>query len=88
MNRRNFLKLAGAAGLAGVFAGAGRSAYAANLHTGKVLLTVHLGGGWDHSSFSDPRENPAINQWASTLKAGVAGNLRYRPDGGKRGFLR
>ncbi|OQX02152.1 MAG: hypothetical protein BWK73_43660 [Thiothrix lacustris] len=79
MNRRNFLKLAGATGLAGVFTGAGRNTYAANLHTGKVLLTVHLGGGWDHSSFSDPRENPAINQWASTLKAGVAGNLRYAP---------
>ncbi|MBO0611586.1 DUF1501 domain-containing protein [Thiothrix fructosivorans] len=79
MNRRDFLKLASAASLASVLAGAGRSAYAANLHTGKVLLTIHLGGGWDHSSFSDPRENPAINQWASTLKAGGAGNLRFAP---------
>lgn len=79
MNRRNFLKLAGATGLTGVFGGVGRRAYAANLHTGKVLLTLHLGGGWDHGSFSDPRENPTINHWASTTKAGGVGNLRYAP---------
>ncbi len=78
MNRRDFLKLAGAAGLASV-AGLGQQAQAAAAYTGKILLTLHLGGGWDHSSFADPRENPAINHWASTQKAGVAGNLRYAP---------
>lgn len=79
MNRRNFLKLLMASGLAGTFATSGRNAQAASLHTGKVLLTLHLGGGWDHSSFSDPRENTAINRWASSQKAGGAGNLRYAP---------
>lgn len=79
MNRRNFLKWLMATGLAGTFATAGRTSQAASLHTGKILLTLHLGGGWDHSSFADPRENAAINRWASTQKAGVAGNLRYAP---------
>lgn len=79
MNRRDFLKGIGAVGLAAGFGGFYTSAQAGSLHTGKVLLTLHLGGGWDHSSFSDPRENPAINRWASTLKAGGAGNLRFAP---------
>lgn len=79
MNRRDFLKAMSAMGLVGGFAGFQQVTYAGSLHTGKVLLTLHLGGGWDHSSFSDPRENSAINRWASTQKAGGVGNLRYAP---------
>jgi hypothetical protein len=79
MNRRDFLKLLMATGMATTFTGAWRVSHAANLYTGKVLLTLHLSGGWDHSSFSDPRENAAINHWATTQKAGRAGNLRYAP---------
>lgn len=54
MNRRDFLKLLGGAGLASTGLGSLSSAQAGSLHTGKVLLTIHLGGGWDHSSFADP----------------------------------
>lgn len=79
MNRRDFLKLAAVTSLTSTWAGFSRAVHAGNLHTGKVLLTVHLGGGWDHSSCCDPRENAAINKWAATQKAGVAGNLRYAP---------
>ncbi|MEN9502358.1 MAG: hypothetical protein RI964_1643 [Pseudomonadota bacterium] len=79
MNRRDFLKLVTATGLASSFTGLNRAVQAGTLHTGKVFVTLHLGGGWDHSSCCDPRENPLINRWASTQKAGVAGNLRYAP---------
>ena len=79
MNRRDFLKLAAVTSLTSSWAGFSQAVQAGNLHTGKVLLTVHLGGGWDHSSSCDPRENPLINKWATTQKAGVAGNLRYAP---------
>ncbi|CAA6822857.1 MAG: Unknown protein [uncultured Thiotrichaceae bacterium] len=80
MQRRDFLKLAGALGLTGALPTIYMQAHAADgLFNGKIFLTMHAGGGWDHSSFGDPRENPSINHWADTQKAGVAGNLRYAP---------
>lgn len=79
MNRRDFLKIATVAGLSSGLAGMSIPAQAANLHTGTILVTLHLSGGWDHSSCCDPRENAQINHWASTQQAGVIGNLRYAP---------
>lgn len=79
MKRRDFLKLASSAGLASALPVAMKQAHADNLHTGTILMTFHMGGGWDHSSFSDPRENPSINRWANNSPAGTAGNLRYAP---------
>ena len=87
MNRRDFLKMMGATGVAGALGSASAPAFAATstLYTGKVLMTIHAGGGWDHSSFADPRENPTINHWAAdqadspAQKAGTAGNLRFAP---------
>jgi len=81
MKRRDFLKLAGSLGIAGVLPATLSSAIAApsGLFTGKILLTLNTGGGWDHSSFADPRQNPAINHWADRNPAGEAGNLRYAP---------
>lgn len=81
MKRRDFLKLAGAFGLAGAAPALFGAANAATPEPfgGRILLTLHTGGGWDHSSFADPRENPAINHWAGTQVAGEAGNLRYAP---------
>ena len=72
MNRRDFLKLLGGAGLASTGLGSLSSVQASSLHTGKVLLTMHLGGGWDHSSFADPRANVLINKWAASQTAGGA----------------
>lgn len=81
MKRRDFLKLAGSLGLVGALPATLSNALAApnGLFTGKILLTMHTGGGWDHSSFADPRENTAINRWAANNPAGEAGNLRYAP---------
>lgn len=81
MNRRHFLKKFSTLGLASALPSAFSNVMAApnNLFTGKILLTMHTGGGWDHSSFADPRENPDINHWADSASAGTAGNLRYAP---------
>lgn len=84
MNRRDFIKALSVAGLTASVPTVGmRHAMATNTDpspfTGTVLITINMRGGWDHSSFSDPRENTSINHWAETEKAGVAGNLRYAP---------
>lgn len=81
MKRRDFIKLFGKAGLAAAVPALGwREAQAAvEPYSGLALITVFAAGGWDHSSFCDPRQNPVVNHWAATAEAGAAGNLRYAP---------
>jgi hypothetical protein len=80
MKRRDFLKAMSALGMAGAFPGMiPRGASAGEPFGGLALITVFAGGGWDQSAFCDPRENPEINHWAETGRAGVAGNLRFAP---------
>jgi hypothetical protein len=81
MKRRDFLKRFAGAGLAVAAPALGwREASAAvEPYVGPALITVFAPGGWDHSSFCDPRQNPAVNHWANTAPAGSAGNLRYAP---------
>ncbi|EGW52910.1 DUF1501 domain-containing protein [Candidatus Endoriftia persephonae] len=78
MKRREFLRLAGVAGMAAVLPGWTRPGMAA-AYNGPILITLHAGGGWDQSSFCDPREDSAVNRWAASAPAGRAGNLRYAP---------
>lgn len=82
MKRRDFVKLCGGLGLAASLPDLLMSramAADATPYTGLALITIKASGGWDHSFFCDPRENPSINHWASTSKAGLAGNLRFAP---------
>lgn len=79
MKRRDFLKLAGSFGAASLLPAAFSARAAGEEFTGPILVTMNTGGGWDHSSFADPRENSAINHWADNSAAGEAGNLRYAP---------
>ena len=88
MQRRDYMKLLGGVGLAGTLPGLGLStAQAAEPFNGLALITVSAGGGWDQSSFADPRENPDINHWAETAPAGSAGGLRYAPMGENEAFF-
>jgi len=92
MQRRNFLRLLGGAAMASAMGhnwlNPGRAmAQVIAPYSGPILLTFHARGGWDHGSFSDPRENPLINHWADTLPAGVAGNLRYAPMAENQSFF-
>ena len=50
-------------------------------YDGKLFVFVQADGGWDPTSFCDPKANTpgekVINHWAETGEIGQAGNLRY-----------
>ena len=52
-------------------------------HAGKFFVFVQADGGWDPTSFCDPKANaagePEINHWAREGEIRQAGNLRYAP---------
>lgn len=80
MNRRNFLKASAAASL---FATNPVLLKAATNYTGMFLVTMHARGGWDPTSFCDPKMNVAgqrvINNWANTTPTQTVGNINYAP---------
>ncbi len=91
MKRRSFLKGMGCFGLAhclplpmNVFAAPGD-------YTGRFLITVQAEGGWDVTSFCDPKLNVAgereINHWARTGEIQTAGNISYAPFGNNANFF-
>ena len=91
LNRRKFIK---ALGVSGLFAGlpiAFRSYAAPEDYHGKLLITVQAEGGFDVTSFCDPKENvsgePEINRWARNNEIREAGNLRYAPVAGNQAFF-
>lgn len=80
MNRRDLLR-----GLAAVvpMAGFRLPLAAAADYRGKLFVFVQADGGWDPTSFCDPKENPpgepVINHWAQAAEIRQAGNIRYAP---------
>lgn len=69
MNRRRFLQLLVASGLAAGLPVSLRARAAEGNFTpysGPFFVSIEAGGGWDVTSFCDPKANPAINHWAST----------------------
>lgn len=92
MQRRDFLRMLGTATLAAaafprLLGERLAMAQAAPIYNGPILITFHARGGWDASSFADPRENANINHWAAQMPAGTAGNLRYAPLGENAAFF-
>jgi uncharacterized protein (DUF1501 family) len=95
IDRRDFMKLAGAAGLAvvspaGPFATS--RAYAQEIPQGPFWLFFHAGGGWDPTSLCDPKgrrseeEEDPMNMYF-TGDIGEAGNIRYAPVGWNKEFF-
>ena len=88
MNRRNFCK-----GLlaAGVSAGFRLPLANAADYRGKLFVFVQADGGWDPTSFCDPKTNspgePVINHWASSAGVQQAGNIHYAPVANNRAFF-
>ena len=82
MKRRAILK--GLLGTVGMAATGFRVslAHAAD-YRGKLYVFVQAGGGWDPTSFCDPKNNtpgePVINHWAERDEVHQAGNIRYAP---------
>ena len=60
-------------------------------YRGPLFVFVQADGGWDPTSFCDPKTNqpgePVINHWAETDEPRQAGNLRYAPFARNREFF-
>lgn len=81
-NRRRFLQGLASAAAAGMMVGVGNPARAVTAYSGKFLINVQLTGALDVTSFIDPKTNVGskiINNWATTLPVGQAGNIPYAP---------
>ena len=88
MQRREFLRLAGSAGVV-IAPWAIIPEALAQSYTGRILINIHADGGLDQSSWTDPRESDrAINGYAAAgTPAGVAGNIRFAPMGSNAAFF-
>ncbi len=90
MKRRALLKGAVAAG---AMAGGFRLplVHAAD-HRGKFLVCVQADGGWDPTSFCDPKPNVrgerTINHWAMSQEVGEAGRLAFAPFARNEAFFK
>jgi len=99
MDRRNFLKIASTVGLSVVspvvYGERGlkeppRNSYAP--YAGTLFLFVSADGGWDPTSFCDPKgaayaEDPARMNNYLTEEILTAGNINYAPVGGNQAFF-
>ncbi len=86
MNRRDFMKLAGATGLALASPLPFREAAAQEAYTGPLYIFVGASGGWDPTSFCDPKgymtsedDADAMNRSFAAADIGQAGNIAYAP---------
>ena len=63
----------------------------ADLYDGPLLVTLQVSGGWDVTSFCDPKTNVAgerdINNWANSADIQTAGNINYAPFAGNAAFF-
>jgi len=95
IDRRDFLKLMGVVGLTAVSPwSVGRArAQASDPYDGPIFVTVAASGGWDPTSFCDPKENVPgereITQWSRTLQTGtiVGSPITYAPFGNNQQFF-
>ena len=88
MNRRSFMQT-----MLGVGAVSGFRVPLANAagYSGKLFVFVQADGGWDPTSFCDPKTNvagePTINNWATSGEVRQAGNIRYAPFARNQAFF-
>ena len=65
--------------------------HAADGYSGKLFIFVQADGGWDPTSFCDPKVNtpgePIINHWAERDEIRQAGNLVYAPFARNQAFF-
>lgn len=83
MKRRSFLKSLAAAGLCAGNPLILPSAKAAPIdpYRGKFFITITAEGGWDVTSFCDPKADPVMNHWASSNSVQTISNspITYAP---------
>ncbi len=90
MNRRAFLKATGALAASATAGFRLPIAQAANARQ-KLAVFIQADGGWDPTSFCDPKTNttgePIINHWAESNETQQAGNIPYAPFAGNKAFF-
>ena len=88
MNRRSFMRV-----MLGVGIVPGFRVPLANAadYTGKLFVFIQADGGWDPTSFCDPKTNtagePTINNWATRDEPRQAGNIPYAPFAKNQAFF-
>ena len=91
MKRRILLQGLAAAGLAASISGFRLPLVHAADYRGKLFVFVQADGGWDPTSFCDPKANtpgePVINHWAERDEVRRAGNIPYAPFARNRAFF-
>ncbi len=91
MRRRDLLKQFGYLGLAASLPIGSRLALAEEGYSGRLLVTLQVVGGWDVTSFCDPKTNQPgeleINEWANSADIEQVGNIKYAPITGNRSFF-
>ncbi|MDA1369670.1 MAG: DUF1501 domain-containing protein [Proteobacteria bacterium] len=91
MKRREFTKLLGMAGLGVTAPWPMHSASALEPYTGKFYISLAAIGGWDVTSFCDPKVNQGgernINNWASSASIQQVGNIAYAPVANNQQFF-
>ena len=88
MNRRGFMQVMASVGAVIGF----RIPLAMALdYSGKLFVFVQASGGWDPTSFCDPKTNvagePIINNWATAGEVRQAGNIHYAPFARNQAFF-
>lgn len=83
MNRRDFLKALAASGMVAATPAIPTFARGSGiaLHTGDIFISIEARGGWDVTSFCDPKASTTINNWALTDSVQTVSNtdIRYAP---------
>lgn len=83
MNRRDFAKILAAAGVGATAPFGLLKANAAEPYRDKFFISLAAIGGWDVTSFCDPKVNVpgerSINSWALTDEVQQIGNITYAP---------
>ncbi len=91
MNRREFSKLLGMAGLSTVAPLPFSMASAAEPYSGPFYINLAAIGGWDVTSFCDPKANilgeRTINTWADSASIQQVGNIAYAPVADNQAFF-
>ena len=88
MNRRSFMQtMLGVGAVSGFRVPLARAAD----YSGKLFVFIQADGGWDPTSFCDPKTNvagePIINHWAQAGEVRQAGNIRYAPFARNQAFF-